>query len=232
MRLLILLAFLLSSCSTSRAVHSDFENGMIGKMWKTKLLTPNNWKIQNKKASSGNYALRLTLKKGMKEGLGGENQTTERIEIKEKSRYHAHLEEKHRYKFSFYIPKNFPKTKKRLVIGQWKQQGDRSPVIAQRYVNGIFYVTISNAKGKETILRLSKEESKSLLGRWIDVDYKVRFSQNGYVFVKIDQYKSQYKGALFYPGDAENIYFKFGLYRDQIEKPMTIYFDNYRHIYE
>lgn len=69
-----------------------------------------------------------------------------------------------------------------------------------------------------------------MLNKWIDVEYKVRFSHTGgYVFLKVGRHHAQYKGRLAFPEDGENVYFKFGLYRDQINVPMTIYFDNYHH---
>ncbi len=230
--ILFLTIYTLVSCSTSKVVESSFENGSIDKIWKTKKLTEGGWEVQKDIVRSGKYAIKFTLKRGMKEDIGGDGKITERIELKERDKYQARLEEDHRYKFSFFIPQDFLKKKVRLVIGQWKQEGDNSPLLAQRYVNGIFYVTISNTKHKKIILKLTREESDNLLGRWIDVEFSTKFSvSDGFVLLKIDKHMAKYRGALAFPNDGENVYFKFGLYRDQTEKPMTIFFDNYQHFY-
>jgi len=166
----------------------------------------------------------------MKESVGGGGQVTERVELKEKDVYQSMLSDINVYKFSFYLPKNFPQKKVRLVIGQWKQEGDHSPLLAQRYVDGIFYITISNPSGKKTILKLNKKQSDSLLGRWIDVEYRTKFAlKEGFVSLKVDNFKAEYKGPLGFPDDDKNIYFKFGLYRDQFKESMTVFFDRYYH---
>jgi hypothetical protein len=230
MKYIILSYILVTSCSLSKFASSSFENGNIDAIWKTTKLTQGGWEVQRKNIRSGKYAIKLSLKKGMKEELGANGNTTERIELKEDDQYHASLEMENHYKFSFYIPKEFSKVSTRIVLGQWKQEGKNNPLVAQRYKNGIFYVTVSNPKGKKTILKLSLNESQSLIGRWVDADYKIMFSKTkGYAHIKIDKFQAQYSGPLAFPSDNGRIYFKFGLYRDQIDTPMTIFFDDYVH---
>ncbi len=70
----------------------------------------------------------------------------------------------------------------------------------------------------------------ALIGKWIDVEYKTKFSLNeGQVDLIFGPYKATYEGPLAYPSDEGSIYFKFGLYRDQVGDDMSIYFDNYSH---
>ncbi len=222
--------FILSCTSKSVIIHSDFEKGKIDNIWKTKKLSRGGWEVQKDIARSGSYSMKFNLLKGMNEGVGADYKTTERVELKEKDKFHSPLEGDNLYKFSFFIPIDFPLEKTRLVIGQWKQIGQNNPLVAQRYVDGVFYVTVSTLEGKKTILKLTKEESKEFLNEWIDVEYKVKFSHdNGYVLLKVGRHHAQYKGSLAFPEDGNNVYFKFGLYRDQINVPMTIYFDNYHH---
>lgn len=141
------------SCSTKRViVESDFEKGKIDKVWKTKKLSSGGWEVQKDIARSGSYSMKFKLLKGMNEGIGADYKTTERVELKEKDEFHSPLDVENLYKFSFLIPRNFPLENTRLVIGQWKQSGRNSPLIAQRYVDGVFYVTLSTLKGKKQFL--------------------------------------------------------------------------------
>ncbi|HSB78627.1 MAG TPA: hypothetical protein VLM91_07565 [Candidatus Methylomirabilis sp.] len=39
---------------------------------------------------------------------------------------------------------------------------------------------------------------------------------------------ADYQGPLGYPDDPPEVYFWFGLYRDRLSQPMTIYIDDYR----
>lgn len=49
------------------------------------------------------------------------------------------------YGFSFKVEGEVPSEgSQRWVIGQWKQTGDGSPVLAQRFDNGVFHVTIQD----------------------------------------------------------------------------------------
>jgi hypothetical protein len=45
------------------------------------------------------------------------------------------------YRFSMYVDPAVPKTHGRLVIGQWKQTGGLSPIIAQRFNGRVFTIT-------------------------------------------------------------------------------------------
>lgn len=62
--------------------------------------------------------------------------------------------------------------------------------------------------------------------------YQVRFSINpDKDFVKIWKngvLVAEYKGILGYEDDQPFTYFKFGLYRDSLEVPMIINFDDFR----
>jgi hypothetical protein len=227
----LIILFLLLTCSTQKEIKSDFEGGKIDKIWKLKKLSKDSFQVQNRIVRSGKKAMKFSLLRGMKEGIGADGNITERVEIKERKRFHAKLGQDHLYQFSFYLPKDFPILKTRLVIGQWKQEGKNSPLVAQRFVGGRFFITISNPNGKKTILKLSESESRRLLGKWIDVEYLIRFAvDDGRVEVKFGTHKVSYQGKLAFPKDKNYIYFKFGLYRDQVSEPMHLYFDDYRHV--
>ncbi len=229
---MIVFLFLFFSCSSYQVAESSFEENRIDPIWKKTKISKNSLEIQNSIVRQGKFAAKLTLKKGMILGRGEDGKITERVELKEEDKFHAEFEETHLYRFSFYMPKDFPIIDTRLVLGQWKQKGKHNPIIAQRFVNGIFYVTVSSIKGKKKILELSKENSLDLMGKWVDVEYKILFSQQTTSLeLKIAEYKSKYFGPLGYPEDEDRIYFKFGLYRDTSNIPMVIYFDNYSHLH-
>jgi hypothetical protein len=218
------------SDSKAEVIYSGFENSKIDNMWKLKKIEKDSFRIQEDFVRRGDKAIKLTLRKGMIVGTGEDGKQTERVELKEKDDYHAKENEYHLYKFSFYIPIDFPLVNSRLVIGQWKQKGKSKPIIAQRFVDGRFFITVS-VNGKTTkVLELSKEQSTELIGKWIDVKYKIKFSKDhGLLEIDFGKYSSSYSGELANGSEEKKFYFKFGLYRDEIEQDMTIYFDDYLH---
>ena len=227
---LLLIVILAFSCSSiNHRTVSNFEKGKIDKSWSKSKLSPNSYLVQKEIVRSGKYSLKLTLKKGMHEQIGNDGKKTERVELKERRQNFAKIGETHKYSFSFYLPKDFPATNTRLVLGQWKQQGKNSPVLSQRLSKGKFQIILSNRFGKEVIFELNKSKSKKLLGRWIDVSYQLTFSKKGKVKFKFAEYQREIRKELLYLADQPYFYFKFGLYRDQVNEDMTIYFDDFVH---
>jgi Polysaccharide lyase len=130
----------------------------------------------------------------------------------------------------------------RLVIAQWKQVCEwsrcqpQNPVLAIRYQGGELTVTRQDEGGK-SVLYSTKEEIR---GRWLDFQFETRFSRerNGERAGYIDGWLNgepivSYHGATAYQeqrGYPEHgyVYFKTGLYRDEMQRPMTIYVDEYR----
>ena len=219
----------LTACSSAKRTESSFENGTIDPIWSKSKLAPGSYEIVSKNAKAGTKSIKLTLKKGMLEQVGSDGKVTERAELKERHKHCANLGETHLYKFSFFLPTDFPVIDTRLVIGQWKQDGSNNPVVSQRLSKGRFQIVLSNRFGKKVIFELSREETKTLFGRWVDVSYKIKFDKLGSINYTFADHEGSYNGEVYYPTDKPNFYFKFGLYRDQVTPSMSVFFDDYTH---
>ena len=67
----------------------------------------------------------------------------ERAEVWEADSKHLKFGTEVWYRFSMYIDPTIPRTDgNRLVIGEWKEDGGHSPMVAQRFVNRHFTITI------------------------------------------------------------------------------------------
>lgn len=229
--LAILLVMAWSAAASAASVADGFESGAVGPQWRTHRVKSGSATAQGEIVRSGAYALRLELHQGDMAGSGSDGEPTERAEIQEADGLWARFGESHEYAFSMYLPADFPIVDTRLVIGQWKQacqdcSKDRSPIVAQRFRGGVFFVTIETSGGRKTIYR----HHQSILGHWLDLRYRIRYEwSDGAVTMWLNGDRvAEYRGPLGFPDDPPEVYFKFGLYRDRLSHPMTIYFDDYR----
>jgi polysaccharide lyase-like protein len=229
--LAILLVLAWGAAASAASLADGFESGTIGPLWRTHRVKPGGATVQQDIVRSGAYALRFNLHQGDMAGLGGDGEATERAEIQEADGLWARSGETYEHGFSMYLPLDFPIVDTRLVIGQWKQtcqdcSKNRSPIIAQRFRSGVFFVTIETTRGRQTIY----QHRQSILGQWLDLRYRIRFAwSDGSVTMWLNGGRvAEYRGPLGYPDDPPEVYFKFGLYRDRLRQPMTIYFDDYR----
>jgi len=217
--------------ASAEPVVDGFEDGAVGSLWRTHRVKAGGVTVQKDVVRSGQSALRFELREGDKADIGGDGEQTERAELQEADRLRARFGETHEYAFSMHVPADFPIVDTRLVTAQWKQPCDdcsknRSPIVAQRYRKGVLFVTIETLNGRSTIYR----HPEPIQGRWIDLRYRIRFGwTDGAVMLWVNGAQVlDYRGPLGYPDDPDNVYFKFGLYRDRMAQPMVIYFDDYR----
>ncbi len=162
----------------------------------------------------------------------------------ELSAYHqfkAKMGQDYWYGLSMFIPADFPIHKNRLVLGQWHSIRDpgeipRSPPLSQRYENGWFLVKVCH--GAKKIYTENPCPKKKViyrdrnlkLGVWHDFIYHVRWSyrDDGFVELWIDGKKVvDYRGPVGY-NDDKGPYFKYGIYRNDVEETYVVYFDEYR----
>lgn len=139
-------------------------------------------------------------------------------------------------KFSFMIPEDFPLLANRLVLWQWKQNplwdATQNPLLAQRIkrINWVDYLvfTINNSwdlSGKKGTESIAQMPIKELLGKWANMEYQVRFSDNEDWYLKINingENVLDYHWILSSSNKekekrTDEIYFKFGLYRDNYD---------------
>jgi hypothetical protein len=211
-----------------RQLHDDFENAQLASFWLpgnygSGLYAPGAVKISTNYARSGSQSLEVTVRKGDVASPGSEDTMTERADLD--SGHFPLLGTEAFYSFSVLFPKDFPIVDARLVFGTCKQSDVARPILAQRFRNGRHTFTVeSQGKRKDFTL------PKLALGKWHDIKYHVRYETNstGLIEAWFDGRRVvRYFGSTAEPGFKNSFYHKFGLYRDQLDLPMTAYFDNF-----
>jgi hypothetical protein len=224
-------------------VYDGFEASALSSNWSTNRMVPGAFRIQTQFVRAGGSAAEITVHSGdRREAASDSGAATERDELMESWWLFAHLNRTYRYSFSLYLPADFPILPTRLVLAQWKQACEWSrcrpenPVLAIRYQNGALTITRQgDGEGdkEKSILYSSKQEVR---GRWLDFRFEIRFSRDpkGRIDVwlngePIAHYcgPTVYQPQHGYPAHGY-VYFKTGLYRDELPHPMTMYVDEYR----
>jgi hypothetical protein len=236
-------AILITGCSETKVlnVYDDFENNNITKYWELDKIIPGDLETENKIVRAGKQSIKITLHSGDKfeEGIQGDK-SSERAELTEKEEFYSKEDNTYNFKFSMFIPQDFPIVPTRLVIAQWKQEcpggykcDNNSPVLAVRYISGKLMIT-QNTGSNRVMLYETNEEMRN---RWLDFKFQLNFSQksSGKIIVYLnDKIIVDYKGVTAYPENETTgyispgvFYFKMGLYRNLMSEPMTIYIDEY-----
>lgn len=228
--------------ATAIDVYDGFETASLSDIWETSRFVPGAVEVQTDVVRAGHRALRITVhaRDKFEAGINGSSDN-ERDELLEARRLTSKENDAYEYAFSMFFPANFPIVPTRLVIAQWKQYcpeggncSDDSPVLAVRFMSGVLKITQDIGKD-QTILYQKKDEFRN---HWLDFKFRVRFSRNGNGRIMAwlgDKQVVDYKGVTAnsenastgYPSPSR-FYFKMGLYRDLMAKPMTIYIDEYR----
>jgi len=217
----------------------DFESGEIPKKLKPKLPHDYSLTIQSDVVRKGQYAARFELRKG---DLFINNGKPDGFRSELKDKFRAQMGKEYWYRFSMFIPIDFPIHRNRLILSQWHGVAEyelgevsRSPVLAQRFSEGKFYITLrySEQKVQTSNNGIKKRiyKTKDLkLGIWNDFIYHINWSYQNDGFVNVWLNGKQivsYTGPVGY-NDKEGPYFKFGIYRNDIEETYTVYYDEYR----
>ena len=179
------------------------------------------WYLTEKHKHHGDKGLCIQVDKGYKAA-----DNTERSEFQDPLK--ISLNNEVWYRIDFEIPNDFPEVDTRLVIWQLKQSGGNNPLISMRYRNGKW--TIKQRFDFSQINYYQPEKGYKNKNKWIRivVHTKASYSNTGFVNVYLDDTQIiQYKGQTAYKNQPAKTYFKFGLYRDVVDIPMYIYFDQY-----
>jgi hypothetical protein len=198
--------------------------------WDLRSVTPGRMTVQGDVVRSGAGALRFEVRERDVAQIGGDGEDTERTELREARALWSRFGETYEYRFSMYVPLEFPILDLRLVTAQWKQRCkadcNRSPLVAQRYRQGVLFVTIESPKGRETVGKYDG----AVPGRWLDLRYRIRFSvSDGAVAAWVNgEQVADYRGPLGFADDHPDVRFGLGLYRNRLTQPMVLYFDEYR----
>jgi len=225
------------ACRHNAVIYDGFEAPGLGRHWETKKFLPGAVQIQSSVVRAGKRAAGITLRPGDKipQEKGSE---LERAELLESRRLWSAEDSAYEYSFSAFVPQDFPIVPTRLVIAQWKQHcpvdecTPDSPVIAIRFVGGELSIT-HRSGSEEQILYRTRDDIRN---RWLDFRFQIRFgrSRSGRIKVWLDDTLiADSTGPTAYPASGgytgrDMFYFKMGLYRDQSQVPMTLYFDEYR----
>ena len=221
------------------SIYDGFESSKLSRNWNTTRLEAHSVTFQSDVVRKGKCALKITLQNGDKvEDKTDKDNSSERDELMEAMSLYSVEGAKYEYKFSMFLPGNFPITPTRLVIAQWKQFcilcpcSAYSPVLAIRYISGKLMITLQTGSVRDTLYRSGDE----IRNRWLDFKFQIRFSRQKDGEVKAFLAGKQivnYKGITSYQdncrvlSDKNKYYFKMGLYRERMNVPMTIYIDEY-----
>jgi hypothetical protein len=220
-------------------VYDRFESPGLGPSWTGIRIAPGGFQVQSEAVRAGRSAGEITVHPGdRREAASDDGAATERDELMESFTLFAHMHRTYRYTWSLYLPADFPIVPTRLILAQLKQLCEwphcrpQNPVLALRYQNGVLTVTRQDERGKLVLYPTTQE----IRGRWLDLRFETRFSPgndgsveawlNGEHIVSYHG-PTTYQPRLGYPKHGY-VYFKTGLYRDEMEQPMTLYVDEYR----
>lgn len=224
------LLILLNSCAsmqTQEQPQADFSSSFesinsIKQKFRLDKVERKSWQITQDEKKHGEHALIITVHKGDKS-----NGNTERSEFQDPEK--LGLDQEVWYRLDFKIPDNFPELDLRTVIWQLKQNGGNNPLVSMRVING--KLNIKQRFSNHEIIYKATEPFNEIKGKWLRLVIQANVSKINKGFVNIyldDQLIVSNRGINAYTSQDPKTYFKFGLYRNQTELPMTIFFDNYR----
>ena len=178
------------------------------------------WSLTTKHKNHGDKGLLIRVDKGYKF-----SHNTERSEFQDPLK--ISLNEEVWYRIDFKIPTEFPEVDNRLVIWQLKQSGSNNPLIAMYYRGG----KLSLKQSFDSSQINYYQPNENYKNKWIRIviHAKASHSSAGFFNVLLDDSQIvQYNGQTAHHNQSEeNTYFKFGLYRDVIDTPMYMYYDQY-----
>lgn len=224
----------ITRCLYREGYHETFDEKGPNRFWQQLSYTDADSGIVGWPAWQGG-ALKITVHPGDHRYLGSDGSGTERNEIYTRHAYA--FNRTYWVSFAFYVPPDFPVVDERLVLGQWKQNTIKfwkmySPLIAQRFRQGEFSLTINRDDERETLYQTGSPEAPALLGRWTRMRYQFRFSQSSDGLLRVwmnDQQIVDFSGPLSNPSDfTDSAILRLGLYRDGMDEPMTLYLDEFR----
>ena len=235
---LVIIGLMSMSCRDEGWSYEDsFEDARINRYWTT-MWWSRDGGIDDETVLDGKSSLRVVVQAGDNKLFGSSGQATERSELNERHRHRVGLDVW--YSFSVYVPEDFPIQDTRLVMGQWKQTAitlwkKHSPAVAQRFRNGRFQITINNDSGRTYLYEDGTAEDPALVGEWNSFVYHIRFDKGEKGRLEVWMNGEQiidYTGQIGYSDDPNTSYFRLGLYRDTMEQPMTVYYDDVRVWYQ
>ncbi|MCB1152281.1 polysaccharide lyase [bacterium] len=221
-------------------VHKGFETGDFSQGWYRELAEDYSGQVVTDVVRCGQYAARFE----MREGDENWRWTGFRAEVSELLDFIAPLMSEQWYGFSTYIPADWIDLDNRAVISQWHATPDlgegevwRSPPLALRYRNGELSVTSRSSEEKVQEQNAAPEFVRFTYpnfpkGVWHDWVFHVRWDYrddgDGFIEAWLDGEKViDYVGPVGY-NDNAGLWFKWGIYRDDVAATQYLYHDEYR----
>jgi len=224
-----MLVSLMVSCSSIQSkqqTKADFfesfeSKGSVKQNFRLDKIERRAWELTSDEKTHGNYGLQITLNKGDKS-----KGKTERSEIQDPEK--LGLDQEVWYRLDLKIPQEFPELNLRTVLWQLKQNGGNNPLISMRYIDG--ELSIKQRFSHQKIMYKPTKPIEPVKNKWMRVVIQSNISktEKGFINIYLDhQLIVSYRGLSAYVTQDPKTYFKFGLYRDQTEEPMHMYFDQY-----
>ena len=140
-------------------IADDFEQPSLNlKLWTPLQIRPDRYRIDRAFSRTGHRRLSISVTAPDLD-CGG---TCQRNEIRIANHLRLPFGHGAWYGFSFQLRGNIvPGTLRRWVIGQWKEETDGSPFLAQRYSGGVFHITAQNNDCRVLVARSGSTARRS-----------------------------------------------------------------------
>lgn len=250
------------------AISDDFVGpGLNRSVWTARQIPRSRFRFDGHTARSADgRSLEITTR-GDDNACIGEPEPCQRNEIRVRRDLQIRFGTEAWYGFSFRVESYVdPEDSNRLVIGQWKEQSDGSPFVAQRFDNRIFRITVQDSECRAIIaeapsgpgrlgeLLILSPSHRMICTRapeirltprnpayhilpdpyeaWVDMVYRIRGGRDGDGLVEVWANGSCVVRAEGTIGNRDfagpNQYFKFGVYRDNVDYTTRIHIDSFR----
>lgn len=230
----IIFGLVLFSCTSQKVQYQYTFDKDIGDLHPTSHKNPWAYQLDSSVVRSGKKSIRFEVRKGDYR-ISKSGSKSSRAELSTEKM--AEIGNEYWYALSMFIPEDFPIEDNRLVLAQWwaepdlGEYSDRSPILAMRFRNGKFYISLRTSSekimkenGKEIVLY---ESTDFALGKWKDFIFQIKWSykNDGLVNTWINNNQIiQYNGPVGY-NDKNGPALQFGIYRDETKKTYVVYFD-------
>lgn len=132
-------------------IYDDFSGPLLDRLiWTTRQIVRSRYRFDGQ-------SLEITTMASDKGCFGGSN-PCQRNEIRVRADRQIRFGREAWYGFSFRVDGYIdPNDSNRLVIGQWKEQSDGSPFVAQRFDNRIFRITVQDSECRAVIAEMPSD---------------------------------------------------------------------------
>jgi hypothetical protein len=153
----------LTVCATAQTLRDNFDFSPVDTMkWQTRQVRLNQVRFFSP-GRCGAAAIAVAAKQGDGGTDCGEGEDCQRAELRTNNVAWPPYDGRDVwFSFSFRVNGSVPATgSARTVIGQWKAPGDDSPIVAQRFDNGVFHITVQDKDRRRVIAQAEGDPDKT-----------------------------------------------------------------------